>query len=246
MAVEAILKQPGEVLRHAVRLPIVVAAIGAVTVIARGLVPGAPLLTAVPELANGVITLTLSAGGDGERYLVTVAAVGADGASAETELDVAVIDAAWIMPDGGVPYLTIAEFVGRVGLPEVIARTDGVGDGRIDRALLIGVLSDAQATIDAHLAGRYAVPLSDPPLIVQKMMTDLARAALYPDGAPDGIADQAKQTLRMLERIQAGQMPIPAATPPAPAANADNPVLISPGRRAYPDGLDGYARGWPL
>lgn len=251
MGVETIMKQPGEVVRRPVRFAAlaVATALGSVTVVPRGLVTGAAALVATPTLNAGAVTVALTGGSDGERYLVTVRANGADGAVAEAELDVAVMDCAWAMPDGGAPYLTIAEFVDRVGLPEVIALTDGTGEGRIDRAMLINKLIDAQSTVDAHFAGRYIVPLSDPPLIVKKFVAELAHAALYPSGAPDGVAEQAKQSLRMLERIQGGQMQIPAAVPPTPAV-AENPILISPGKRAYPDGLAGYgnatdpARRW--
>lgn len=249
MAVETIMKQPGEVVRRPVRFAAlaVATALGIVTVVPRGLVTGAVALVATPTLNAGAVTVALTGGSDGERYLVTVQAQGADGTVAEAELDVAVMDGAWAMPDGGAPYLTIAEFVDRVGLPEVIALTDGTGEGRIDRAMLINKLVDAQSTVDAHFAGRYVVPLVDPPIIVKKFVAELALAALYPSGAPDGVAEQAKQSLRMLERIQSGQMQIPAATPPA-AAVAEAPILISPGSRAYPDGLAGYGNafdpGW--
>lgn len=249
MAVETILKQPAEALRRPVRFAALatVAAIGGVSVAARGLVTGALALTAEAELVDGAVIVALSGGTDGERYLVTIAAESADGDIAEAELDVAVLDGAWAMPDGGTPYLTIAEFVDRVGLPEVIRLTDGTGDGRIDRAMLINKLIDAQSTVDAHFASRYLVPLTDPPIIVKKFVAELAHAALYPGGAPDGVAELAKQTLRMLERIQDGRMQIPAQTQPTPAVT-ESPILISPGQRAYPDGLAGYGNpngsGW--
>lgn len=245
MAVETILKQPDEVLQRQVRFAALsaVASLGAVTVTARGLVTGAAALTAVPTLAGGAVSLSIAGGSDGERYLVAVRAQDAAGASEEAELDIAVIDGAWAMPDGGTAYLTIAEFVDRVGLPEVISLTDGTGEGRIDRAMLVKKLIDAQSIVDSHLAGRYLVPLTNPPLIVQKYVTDLALAALYPGGAPDGVAEERKQTLRALERIQAGTATIPAETPPAPAVN-EQPVLISPGQRAYPDGLAGFGHSF--
>lgn len=242
MALETILKQPAEVLRHVVRFRpgfVPTSALGAVAV-ARGLVPGAAALGVEFALADGVFTLELGGGTDGEGYLVTVDAespVEVD----QAEIEVMVIDAAWSMPDGGAPYLSIAEFVARFGLPEVIRMTDGIGDGRIDRAMLIGALVNAQSVADAHIAARYAVPLASPPQIVKKIVGDLARAELYPAGAPDGVADQAKQSQRMLERIQSGAMPLAMAEPPTEAVS-DNPVLIAPGYRAYPDGLRDYGR----
>ena len=241
MAVETILKQPAEERRHSLRVAALPfpAGIDDVSVVARGLVPAASALLATASIESGSILVVLSGGQDGERYLVTVQAHDAAGEVAEAELDVAVIEGEWAMPDGGTGYLSIKDFVERVGLREVIAATDAVGEGRIDRAMLISVLTDAQAMVDVHFASRYQVPLADPPLIVKKIVSDLARAALYPVGAPDGIADQAKASVKLLERIQSGQLQIGAATAPAPAVS-ESPVLISQGRRAYPDGLIGY------
>lgn len=232
-----ILKQPAEVLHQPVRFAALEqpSAIVSATAAARGLLAGAAALVVAAALADGGALVTISGGSDGEHYLITVRAAGADGAVAETELEVAVIDTAWTMPDGGAPYLSIAEFAARFGLREVVAMTDGDGSGRIDRTLLVAKLIDAQAVADAHIAARYLVPLDPVPLIVKKIVGDLARAALHPDGT----TEEAKLAMRMLERIQAGTMPIPAATPPAvPPAEAT--ILIAPGQRVYPDGLAGY------
>ncbi|MGE4321772.1 MAG: phage protein Gp36 family protein [Sphingobium sp.] len=241
MSFETILKQPSEQLRRPMIFNGVstIQALHSVEARARGLVPGATALDVVPTLFAGALTLAISGGADGERYLVTAIADDADGARAETELEVVVLNAAWAMPDGGAPYLTIAEFVDRFGLPEIVRATDPDGSGRIDRTLLVGALVSAQAVADAHIASRYAVPLIDVPFVVKKIVGDLARAELYPAGAPDGVADLAKTSMRMLERIQSGAMPVPAATPPADAVG-DNQILIAPGYRAYPDGLKGY------
>lgn len=242
MAVETILKAPGETLEQVVRFAAIASAVTvlAVDVQVQGRGDGPPALGVAHAIVAGQVVLTISGGADGEQYAVRVDAV--DGAAREdsAELLAAVLDPAWTMPDGSAPYLSIAEFVDRAGLKEVVTLTDAAGDGTIDRALLINKLIDAQAVVDSHLAGRYMVPLADVPLIVKKYVADLTLAALYPGGAPDGVSDAAKQTLRALERLQAGLATIPAATPPAPAVT-EQPVLISPGVRAYPDGLAGFA-----
>lgn len=243
MAVETLLKQPGEVLRRPVGFPgLVVAAIVSAGAVARLALPGGAPLAVSAELANGVVTVELQGGVIGESYLVTVQAESADGETGEAELDVSVMDLEWAMPDGGAAYLSIADFVARFGLPEVIRMTDGAGDGRIDRDMLVAELVNAQAVVDGYVGARYTVPLSEAPLLVRKWVGDLARAALYPGGAPEGVADQAKAAIKMLERVQSGAMPLQLAVS-APEAPSDNPVLIAPGNRIYPDGLAGYGSG---
>lgn len=236
------LKQPAEVIRPTVPIASPVR-LDAVTVAARGLVPGAAALIAVGTVLSGPaggIELTLSGGSDGERYLLTIQVEDAAGQLLERELEVAVIDGAWLMPDGGAPYLSIAAFVEAITIEEALAQTDD-GTGRIDRQLLTRALVAAQAEIDAHLAGRYVVPLTALPPLLETVLIDRARNRLYPRGGPEGIAAAAKDALRTLERIQSGamQLGVPAAQAPAAPAS-ETPVVISPGRRAYPDWLRDY------
>jgi len=151
MRPETILKQPSEVLHRPITFSGVstVTELHSVEVVARGLVAGAAELGVVPQLFVGAVTLAISGGTDGERYLITAIADDADGQRVETELEIAVIDMAWAMPDGGAPYLSIADFIERFTLEEVMTMTD-TGKGFIDRGLLVGALINAQAVADAR------------------------------------------------------------------------------------------------
>jgi len=241
--IATILKQPGETLRPAVAFSgnASIAAIRAVTVTARGLVPGAAALGANATLSGGTVTLALSGGSDGERYAVTVRGDDAQGQTLESEVEVVLIESSWATPDGGAGWLSIAAFVKRFTLDEVVRMTDIDGSGRIDRDLLIGALVDAQAIAEAHIASRYALPLATVPRILEMAVGDIARTRLYPRGAPEGIADQAKAAMALLVRIQKGEatLGVPAAVLPAEAVS-DAPILIAPGRRAYSDWLKDY------
>jgi phage gp36-like protein len=234
---QAVAKQPSEQLKLPMAFPGTVVALIDIGATPRGLVAGAAPLGTIGSVFGGKVTATVDGGTDGERYLLTARAQLDDDQELETELEIVVIDGTWIMPDGGAPYLTIEEFVQRFGLPEVVRMTDAEGTGRIDRELLVAKLIDAQAMVEAHLAGRYQLPLAQVPLIIKKAIADLARASLYPNGAPDGVSDEAKASTRMLERIQSGQFAVPSAAPLAPAEVTSDPVIFSPGERAYPDGL---------
>lgn len=236
-----LVKQPGEALKHALLVSGVqaISALHALTVTARGMVPGGTALTVAHSLFAGSLMLTLNGGADGETYLVTAIVDDAGGARREEEVEVTVVDALWTMPDGGPSMLSVAEFVARVGLDEAIRMTDASGQGRIDRGILVGALADAQALAEAHLAGRVVLPLVPVPTIIKLVIGDIARARLYPDGAPDGIDAAAKVAMRQLERIQSGQLSLGIA--PAVQDNAAvDPIIVDAGTRRYPDGLDGY------
>lgn len=240
--IQSLPKQPAEALKVELQFDrdLTVTQILSAVAVARGLVTSAAALQVQAALFGGKVTATLTGGTDGERYLVTARAVLSNGEERESEVEIVVIDATWIMPDGGAPYLTIADFVRRFGLGEVVRMTDADGTGRIDRDLLVAQLIDAQAVVEAHLAGRYQLPLATPPLMIQKAIADLARAALYPNGAPDGVADAAKASIRMLESIRDGKMPLASAEPIAPAELASDPTMFVAGERVYPDGLRDY------
>lgn len=234
------LKQPSETMK--LMLPFaggaVVAELLDVAAVARGLVADAPALQVTGNLFAGAVNIDVSGGGDGERYLITGRARMADDQECEAELEIAVIDLAWTMPDGGAPYLTIEGFVRRFGLDEVVRMTDD-GTGRIDRDFLVSKLIDAQALVDAHLATRYQLPLTGGALVIEMAIADLARARLYRGAPPEGVADAAKIAMRTLERIQSGQLSIAAETAVVEQTSAD-PILFAPGQRQYPSGLRDY------
>ncbi len=231
-----VIKQPSEILYPRVRDA--VAAITSVEVTPGTGAPAGAALTAVARMVGALATVSLSDGTDGEQYLVTVRMTTLAGETVEDEVEVTVVDAAWAMPDGGAPWISIVDFVRRFGLPEVIAMTAAAGSDRIDRELLIEKLTDAQAIAEAELSSRYALPLATVPRIVQAAIADLARARLYPRGVPQDVADAAKAATRTLERIGSGALSLGLPTMDAPAsAPSDAPVLILQGRRAYPDGL---------
>lgn len=238
---QTLIKQPSEVLKPQLAFPasaVLVQLLG-VNSASRGLVAGSAALGAIGAIVGGVFSLTLTGGTDGERYLVTGRAATDAGEELEAELDVVVIEGRWTTPDGGVPYLSVTEFVGRFGVEEAVRMTDVAGDGRIDREMLVAALADAQATVDVHVAAKYAVPLSTVPAAVKTAVADIARARLYPRGAPEGVADNAKAAVRLLERISEGKLPLPVDTPIAASPSAA-PVAVAPGTRQYADGLKDY------
>lgn len=243
--IATLIKQPGEQLLGEVRFDRPIAWPKPATIVSRQLVPGSLAMTAgAAQLVQGgaVAQVMLSGGTDGERYLVTVVGETAGGEEIEGEIEVVVVEETWATPDGGAPWLSIAAFIRKVGLDEVLRNTDPDGSGRVDRDLVIEALTDAQAIAEANIAGRYALPLPAVPRVVEMAIADIARARLFRRGdPPKSIEDAGKAAVRLLENIATGKttLGVPAAEAPA-APVSDAPVLIAPGRRQYPDGLAGY------
>jgi len=240
-SVQSFIKQPSEVLKKALSFAgsATIVELVDVAAVKRGLVAGSADLTVAGELVGGMIFVTLIGGTDGERYLITGKGETGEGEQLEAELEVAVIDGAWTMPDGGDGYLSIAEFVATIGLDEAVRLTDLAGDGRIDRAYLVSALAAVQTIADAWIGARYAVPLATPPAVVKTAIADLVRARLYTRGAPDAIDAAGKAAQKLLEQIGAGRLPLPGIEAPEAAASIA-PVVVSLGTRRYPDGLAGY------
>lgn len=229
-----IIKQPAERLVLAAGAAVELVS---VNVAARGLVAGV-ILTAAVTIADGQATLTLDAGTNGESYLVTLVLELADGSEHESEFDVQVIDASWAMPGGGAPMLSVADFVARFGVEEVIRMTDA-GDGRIDAGMLISALTDAQALAEGYISGRYALPMDPVPTLVQVLVADIARARLYTNEPPKSVEASERNAMKALRDIQTGQISLGVAAP-ASSDSVTDPVMFVAGKRRYPDNLDSY------
>ena len=238
---KVLIKQPGETLREQLVVGGVatISAMVSIGVVARGYVPGGSPLLVTHSMFAGAAMLQIEGGADGERYMVTAIVDDADGERREQDIEVAVLDLAWQMPDGGAPMLSIADFVARFGIEETVRMTDERGDGRIGRDLLVRALTDAQAIVEMHVSVRYSLPLIPVPITLEMAIADIARGRLYPNGAPEGIDQSAKAALRMLERIQSGALPLPGADA-AIATTSDTPILHHSAGRTYPDGLKDF------
>ena len=208
----------------------------------QGRVPGSAALTSSHMVSAGLVTLTLIGGSDGERYDVSVRVNHAGGGSSERRITVAVFDAAWAMEDGSPGWLTLTEFIAKLGLEETVTATDPDGSGVIDRIFLIGALRDAQAECEANVASRYALPLIHIPSMLKTAVADLARVRLYPRGLPDGADAAARAARANLTRIGSGAMNLPGVGGVAveQVNNSADGISFTSGGRAYPGGLAEY------
>ena len=83
----------------------------------------------------------------------------------------------------------------------------------ISQAVVDEALRQAHELVDAHLRGRYNLPLSPVPSVVKDMSVNLARHWLYarrPEGndLPDAVTRTYKAALKMLEQMRDGMLSI--------------------------------------
>ena len=105
-------------------------------------------------------------------------------------------------------YATPQDLIDRFGEQEILDLADRDRDGVIDPGVVEDAISDAAGEIDGYLAGRYAVPLTIVPRVIQRIAIDMARYNLY-DNQPTPIVEQRYQNaIDFLKGISRGQVSI--------------------------------------
>lgn len=92
----------------------------------------------------------------------------------------------------------------------------------VDAEIIESAVRQAEEIVDAHLRGRYNLPLSPVPTVIKDVAVNLARHWLYarrPEGSglPEAVTRTFKASLHMLEQIRDNKLtigdPSGAATP---------------------------------
>lgn len=214
-----------------------VAEIVSIDIAPRGQVAQATALTAASSAFDGtLVRVELAGGTSGELYLVTVQAASAAGGPAEQDFEVLVEDLSWTVPDGTTAYLSIEDFVTRLGIGDALKLTDELGSGRINKPVIIAAILDAQAEVDSYLGKVYPVPLAAPvPQRVTRLVFDLAVAGLHTGALPAAVEqarDRATRALRDLANGTAVLTDIAVATP-TPAATPTSGLAIESAPRRF-------------
>lgn len=105
-------------------------------------------------------------------------------------------------------YITRDDMITEFGEREIIERTDRSippGDAIIN-AVLDSAINHACSIVDAHLAGRYPLPLSTVPGFIKHLALDLARCRLYDDHQPDHIEKRCEAATELLSKIGKGEL----------------------------------------
>lgn len=114
-------------------------------------------------------------------------------------------------------YATLQDLIERFGEAEIVGLADRDGDGTPDAEAIDAAAADVDAEIDAHLAGRYPLPLSTVPLILRQLAATLMRERLYhaagarlDDDSPARV--EAKSARGLLKELAAGRAHLPLQT----------------------------------
>ncbi|MHA6913001.1 gp436 family protein [Ralstonia pseudosolanacearum] len=114
----------------------------------------------------------------------------------------------------------------------------------LNPAVVDEAVRQAEELVDAHLRGRYNLPLDPVPSVVKDMAVNLARHWLYarrPEGSelPDAVTRTYRSSIHMLEAIRDGKLTI--GVPSGAAAPEPGEMKVrSRSRRFGTDMLDRY------
>lgn len=113
-----------------------------------------------------------------------------------------------------------------------------------NQAVVEEAVRQAEELVDAHLRGRYNLPLDPVPSVVKDMTVNLTRHWLYarrPEGSelPEAVTRTYKSSLRMLEAIRDNKLTIGDPTGAAAPEPGEMKVRARP-RRFDSDLLDRY------
>lgn len=143
-------------------------------------------------------------------------------------------------------YCDRADIDAAIPLPTLImlSSDDPMADAP-DDAIVGRAVDQAEELIDAHLRGRYTLPLAPVPGVLRDIAVNLARHWLYsrrPEGRdfPEAVTRTYKAGIGTLEAIRDGKVTLGASTAGPAAAEPGQVRVRAPGRRFNRDVWDRY------
>ncbi|MCG9965209.1 gp436 family protein [Shewanella cutis] len=127
-----------------------------------------------------------------------------------------------------VMYATPDNMLSRFGeqdLTLLTEREDSV-PGEINLALLEQALRDASAEIDGYIAGRYVLPLTTVPAVLERNCCDIARYFLYGDKAPEQVEKRYAAVVKFLTAVSKGDISLGLATTGETAGQSELVISI--------------------
>ena len=98
---------------------------------------------------------------------------------------------------------------------------------KINRAL-----ADATSEINAHLLGRYQLPLAAAPAMIRLKCADLARYLLHDDHPTEQVKQRYEDAMRYLNKVASGQISL-GISQDNTAPQAARTVRFAPGPRVF-------------
>lgn len=137
-------------------------------------------------------------------------------------------------------YATQQDMIDRFGEQELIELTDRAGTGVIDATVMAGALGDADAEIDAYLAGRHTLPLAVVPRVLTRFAADVARYGLYDARVPEQVKARYDDAIRFLKALANGTVSLGLDTVNRPVAETGGVQVAAPARVFNDNSLTGY------
>ena len=140
-------------------------------------------------------------------------------------------------------YCTLADLQLAVPAQTLIWLSDDNPEAtEINLSVVEESVRQAEELVDAHLRGRYTLPLDPVSTVIKDMTVNLARHWLYarrPEGneLPDAVTRTYKSALQMLETIRDGKLTI--GTPTGEAQPEPGEMRVRARRRTFDNDLLG-------
>ena len=108
-------------------------------------------------------------------------------------------------------YITVQNLISSMSKQTLIQLSnDDTSAKEIDVTIVDIAIVGAGELVDGYLHGRYTLPLSPVPTIINAICIDLARYSLYSrrpeSGLPDTVITNYKNSIKLLESIQTGKL----------------------------------------
>jgi phage gp36-like protein len=106
-------------------------------------------------------------------------------------------------------YCSISDIQNDIPAVELAALTDDTDGDTVNEAIVNSAIVYADTIIDGYLRSRYSLPLEEVPTLLKTFSVDLVKHRLYSrrmTEMPDSVKDSYKNTIKMLESIQAGKL----------------------------------------
>lgn len=110
--------------------------------------------------------------------------------------------------DASIPPLVYGELLTKAAAGDDLSAYSPEEQAAAGKALakVERALQDAEQTINSYLGGRYQLPLTQAPEVLERIAGQLARYFLYDDAATEQIGTLYKDSIKFLESVATGKV----------------------------------------